>query len=234
MLLRRHPNLVHCTFTSIFSYGLTQLPSEALSLESLQFSFSDRGTQAIPQLLDHIVTPSLRELSIETHGGLFPHDSLISMIRRSSCPLVRLSLFNVHITDAQLVECLAILPSLRELELGGMAIGTHTIHKLTLDENDELSSDTLLPNLTSLSLIISGHVLFDFSDLVRMVQSRRRRPVVGGDTGSGIENYPKPVAQMEALTVFGEDCDSYPTPAVDAQFQELEDEGMKVHLELPG
>lgn len=89
-----------------------------------------------------------------------------------------------------------------------------------------------MPNLISLFLTISGEILFDFADLANMVRSRRKRWETAEGTGRDLEPQPKPMAQMEAITVGGEGCESLPSPAVLAQFQELEDDGVKVHIEV--
>lgn len=232
MILRCCPNLQHCVFNSISHLDHTLLPAVASSLESLEIRFEAQDTRAMSQLLDNISVPSLRELTITMEGISFPDSKFIFMIQRSSCQLERLNLSNGNIEEAQLVKCLTILPSLKEVELREMTFGTYTIHKLTLDHNeDPSSSNALLPNLIGLSLSISGEIPFDLADLAKMLRSRRRWETAG-DTESDLENRPKSVARMESIAVLAVACESFPSPAVLAQFQALEDDGMEVQLEI--
>lgn len=217
----------------------------SLSILDLGARYRDYDSPPISPLLDCLSAPALRDLSIHAESdGISPptnrkgylHTSLIPFILRSSCPLIRLDLFQVTISDAQLVECLTLLPSLRELELEEIDVGAHTVHKLaiTRDQDGDPLSLSLLPNLTSLTIIRMGHIPFDFADLARMVRSQRWGMEGVQDVGRGSK--PLAVAQMEAISVdaitFDEGCRGWPTVAALAQFQELEDEGMKVHLAM--
>lgn len=240
-LLKYHPNLVQGAFKDVSStlVGPVEIIVEALSLESLEIKFMGFGSHTIAPLLDNLSLPSLHELTLFDLGDEPLYNSLISLILRSSCPLVRFDLWT-DLSESQSVECLVILPSLRELKLGGRTgLGAPLIHELTLDrDEDPSSSSVLLPNLTSLSLDLGCRCMplpFDFADLERMVKSRRQLDVPE-TTGCGSNSQPNQVARLEAITVRVEIYDYRQVLASDwaafNRFQALRTEGIRVMLDI--
>lgn len=236
-ILKRHRNLVQCAFKSVAvdAPSLWHAPefvtAAALSLVSLEINFTTGNmTEGIRLFLECLSTPALRNLAVhvESAARTFPHTHLILLILRSSCSIVWLDLFKIGISDEQLVELLSATSSLEDLRLREMGIGAHVIDKLTMiASNGDFFTDLLLPKLVSLSMVINRRVLFDFVDLAKMVASRRRG--TAGELNSS-------VAQMDSISVhvipYGKGCSGLPTAVALARFQELEDDGMNVHLKI--
>ncbi|KAF9467520.1 hypothetical protein BDZ94DRAFT_1318511 [Collybia nuda] len=236
MLLQRHPNLVNCTFGSIstFDFNSTPLPTtvDALSLEFLKLSFTHMGAEAASLLLDKLFVPSLCDLTLSVYKDVSPIDNLVSLVQRSSCRLTRLGLLYMNISDTQLVEGLAVLPSLRELELRVAAFGTRIIKQLTLDSNQDPSVPVFLPNLKMLSLTLGDQNTIDSIALVAMVRSRWRRQESAGDAEVNNGSRAESIARLEAFNITAIDCDSLNDPVILGQLQELEDDGLRMVLQI--
>lgn len=89
-------------------------------LESLEIHFMGDRYDTVAPLLDSLFLPTLHELILFylLNGEESLHGGLMSLLLRSSCPLVGLDL-QVYLSEPQLIECLVILPFLKELKLGG-------------------------------------------------------------------------------------------------------------------
>ncbi|KAF9467510.1 hypothetical protein BDZ94DRAFT_1248271 [Collybia nuda] len=225
--LDRHPNLVRCVFNCISALGPYHPRVNALSLNSLEIRFVQSGPEVVSSLLDNLFAPNLHDVSVQMQElSPFPHNSLVSMLLHS-CTLVRLHLSHLDISDMELVECLVAVPTLEELKLEGLAIGTHTIERLTIGEDDE--PPFLLPHLLRLFLILEQQILFDFVGLAGMVRSRRPQ---------AINTIVRRVVEMESLTVqlsrISQGSEGLPTLLALACFQDLEKEGMKIEFGVPG
>ena len=75
---------------------------------------------SLETLLDGLVTPVLSELYVQqTIFNAWAQESFISFIQRSACSIRKLDIIGIQVMDAQLIECLHMVPSLVELRILG-------------------------------------------------------------------------------------------------------------------
>lgn len=141
-VIKRSPCLIHGIFASIPKTSVS-LVLQAVSAPCLQ-SLTLYSVYVIPELLDHLTSPALRELVAV--GTKFPFSNLISLITRSSCSLERLSLSGARIQGSELLQCLWLTPSIVELSLSSQSLGDEIVRLLDPSPNHE-STVCMLPNL---------------------------------------------------------------------------------------
>ncbi|KAF9467536.1 hypothetical protein BDZ94DRAFT_1248373 [Collybia nuda] len=176
--------LESCVFTCVTSRlrPATHAAVTSRSLKSFGVEFNPiRASLALPALLDHLTCPSLQALCLCIGpAGIFAHASLTSFLLRSACPLTRLSFSGIKLTSAELVQCLAAVPSLTDLELEKMELPDNTLDDLDLSSHP---SPALLPSLQSFSY--KGPSQLDFPALMAMVSSRQPSGTDRGDEVGG-------------------------------------------------
>ncbi|TFK33937.1 hypothetical protein BDQ12DRAFT_715603 [Crucibulum laeve] len=121
-ILERCPLLQSCYFENINqSSPASELPISLLTLPSL-CSLTIQGQTTVDSILDLVTLPSLKSLIVSLttmRGGIRPlqPSKLPTLISRSSSPLEKLVLDNIPIAEAELIQCLTMLPSLSVLEI---------------------------------------------------------------------------------------------------------------------
>jgi hypothetical protein len=183
-VLGASPQLIHCTFEEILCSDVRNpTPVLASRLESLEIISTTHI--ALSELLDNLLIPAVRELAFHVTGNTFPDWSFTSLIARSSCTLLRLSLSRIRISERALRACLDVLPSLEHLNINNVdCITNHTI----ADLNPNGTRQDLVPVLPSLqSLEYSGDLLqFDMGGLADMLEARWK---MGKPLISSLEDY---------------------------------------------
>ncbi|KAH8111725.1 hypothetical protein DFH11DRAFT_574844 [Phellopilus nigrolimitatus] len=113
-------------------------------------------------LLGHLTLPALRDLSLDMNGLAHPElnqswsDQILSIIRRSSAPLERLTLLGTSMASYMLVQLLKLTPRLRHLALSGSVI-----------------SEELLQALSKLKDPESGRNLIHFNDSQKTISTSK-------------------------------------------------------------
>jgi hypothetical protein len=199
--------------------GLQQLHQVfATRLRSLQLSVPT--PRIVATLLDNLILPTLRELSISNaalaHSGPFTH--IPQFIKRSACSLLSLSLIGLQLNDDDLLQCMQVMPSLIELTISdSYEITKQTIRNLT--PNMTLYPP-LLPNLQRLEISSFG-LTIDYMELHGMLRARW----VGAGRG---------IARLESVVIgddyLGQDARELGIPLL----QELIAEGMHISLKPRG
>ncbi|KAJ7487023.1 hypothetical protein FB451DRAFT_1363169 [Mycena latifolia] len=160
-----------------------------LSMEIRDYFLAERCVKALSDIFTGLTLPHLQQLSfwssVHSHSPMhWPHSAFLSLAVRSSFhnQLRSLNVCHVVVTEAHLVECLAVLPSLQRL-----AIADHKVVGDNGDGADEhlitdslLSQLTLAPNSPSLvpqlrSLTCDSLLKFDDGVYLRFLLSRRQR-----------------------------------------------------------
>jgi hypothetical protein len=181
-VLRAAPQITSGAFLSVTSSPLAFRCPEVTSryLTSLDVELSPAHVSlAFSSLFDSLTTPALQALSLSgaSPGGTILHTSLISFLFRSACPLVRLSIPHIKLTENELKQCLAVIPSLVELKLEEeMELSSQTLQNLTLRPH---STYALLPNLQT--FVYTGKSEINFSALSSMALSRWRMGIMYDD-----------------------------------------------------
>jgi hypothetical protein len=147
-VLGASPQLAQCTFEEILCSDVRNpTPVLASGLESLEIISTTHI--ALSELLDNLVIPNVRELAFHVTGNVFPEWSFISLISRSSCILLRLTLSRIRISERSLRTCLSMIPSLVHLNIDNVdCITNSTI--LVLNPYHPTCGIPILPNLQSL------------------------------------------------------------------------------------
>ncbi|TDL27601.1 hypothetical protein BD410DRAFT_894670 [Rickenella mellea] len=142
-------------------------PQLTIPLEKLSITISGSSQVTIlGYLLDHLYLPALSELTlmldlpVVTVRG-WPH--LLSLLSRSQCSLLRLTVKRIPILEEGLIECLRLIPHLQMLYLYGLRVSNVLLHSLA--ENAE----HILPSLTQMHVQCG---VFDQMTLCAMVRSR--------------------------------------------------------------
>lgn len=135
-----------------------------------------------------------------------------------------LTLRHVRISEQELIESLALMPSLTALALSNVEVGNDTIHQLTVAD---ALPNLLLPKLATFDLSLLGQVLFKFDALTAMVSSRGRRE-------AGLPQLL--VVPLEGISVHIEtidgECPGLPTAAALARFEKLKEGGVSVLVKV--
>jgi hypothetical protein len=174
-ILKRCPNLSHCTFGGILSGDESVSPTLASKIEYLEL-VAEPYNSALDVLLDALIIPAVSELRINNHGYPLPHLNFSSLISRSGCALRRLAFIDCALLK-QLQGCLEAVPSVTDFEFSQTRWGTTSTDLWILDrgERSNLNFPCLLPNLRNLTLKAA---VFDFVALVSMLSYRWRNKAV--------------------------------------------------------
>lgn len=117
--LHRCPNLVECVVNFDYEDEITGLPPSSFMAHFprlIKLEVSTENDDGLDDLFNCLVTPLLTHLRIEyTELAPWAQSPFVSFLHRSACALRELHLFNIPLTDVQLVECLRMVPSLVEL-----------------------------------------------------------------------------------------------------------------------
>ncbi|KAJ7610073.1 hypothetical protein FB45DRAFT_875887 [Roridomyces roridus] len=119
-----------------------------------------------PLALQLITAPNVQFLDIVTGWGMQTPGAWAAFVHRSACRPHRLQLEDVVITSAELLDLLALLPSLQTLDLRHLRSNAIT-NKLLVPLTED---DAILPKLNN--LCISGSYLFSNAALLDMLESR--------------------------------------------------------------
>jgi hypothetical protein len=137
------PLLTHCTIIDI------KKPKKALKFTVTRRlkSLTLNSVHGVPELLNHLTTPVLLELTVETGTSTLAFSNILSLTTRSSCSLKRLSLSGAHIPGIQLKDCHQ-MSSLIELSLSSHTLCNEFMHLLDpVPIANVGSSRCLLPKL---------------------------------------------------------------------------------------
>lgn len=150
---------------------IDSLPHVSLNrLRSLKF-VSDYGFNGFAE---HLHAPALSDLVVDDRLTGQVTMQLRSLITRSSCYILSLTLNAGQITSDDLIVILRLLPLLRDFELEefySSAAGPDFLVRLTARDPRNSPDDILAPNLQSLYLA-NVPKLFDYEVLADMIQSR--------------------------------------------------------------
>ncbi|KAH8111715.1 hypothetical protein DFH11DRAFT_1858859 [Phellopilus nigrolimitatus] len=100
-------------------------------------------------LLGHLTLPVLQDLSLDMNGLAHPElnqswsDQILSIIRRSSAPLERLTLFGTSMASYMLVQLLKLTPRLRHLALSGSVVSEELLRALGSLKDPEPGRNTM-------------------------------------------------------------------------------------------
>ncbi|KAF7375356.1 F-box domain-containing protein [Mycena sanguinolenta] len=115
----------------------------------------DYSLKVLECVLDAITLPCLTQFVLESLEYpccplLWSHRAFLALCARSSfdCTLRTLEIYDVHITEAQLVECLSHLPSLERLAISDHQPIAPISARAGVGANEVLVTDTLLAKLT--------------------------------------------------------------------------------------
>jgi hypothetical protein len=171
-VLSNSPHLTCCTIIDIREQSDNPAVVAVLRLQSLTIT----SATALPELLDRLTTPFIRELAIASGTSIFPFWNVNCLISRSSCSasLQRLSLAGGCIQGKELFTFLGLTRSLVELRLSSWSLQ---------DEIAQLigpiywTSNGFLPRLQILEL--EGRPVIELSDIKSMVFSRWQQGITG-------------------------------------------------------
>lgn len=132
-MLRQCPNLQSCSLmiTQMHEFIPPLEPVTLLVLDSINlYLILDRHIDVTP-LFENLFAPRLREMEIAerydwANDFLFPHSHapFIPLLSRPSCQLKALSVRHLFISEAALIECLQLAPSLTQLCIEDWTRGT--------------------------------------------------------------------------------------------------------------
>ena len=167
-VLQSCPYLVDCTLESDFIVHNELSDLHMTRLESLKIGVP--WEPDFTAVFNCLTIPSAQNLSCYVLSGRanFPHSNFISLMSRSCCSLLTLSLSDLQIQAREIIECLRVVPSLQKLCLNNTAITNETFRMLTR-HNLNLPNG-LLPNLRVLKCF--GIITFDFAVLENLLRSR--------------------------------------------------------------
>lgn len=195
-ILCQCPNLQRCTLM----IGLPQSFTSSVKsitlpvLDSLCLTVTANPQVDLTPLFESLLAPRLRELDITQHvyGWLnehavsheHEHVPFLPLLARPSCQLQMLSVSHLFLSEAALVECVQLLPSLTQLRIddwvhgrrldwdlwsqGKPFLGNQVLQALTLGQGS--SAECVCPNLKSVKFT---HCTAFFDDvLLGFVESR--------------------------------------------------------------
>ncbi|KDQ16982.1 hypothetical protein BOTBODRAFT_221872 [Botryobasidium botryosum FD-172 SS1] len=149
-----HSNFLHAASFSAISHlppphQITSFPT----LASLYISDT-------PQLLDHVQTPRLENLTVCGVSNRSSHlkSSLRSLIERSGPALLTLQLTHLVVADRDLVWCLQRLPLITRLDITACSVTDTLLRSLSTPISTEQGTEWLLPRLKSIVLAGNSHM----------------------------------------------------------------------------
>ncbi|KAJ6468223.1 hypothetical protein C8R45DRAFT_464379 [Mycena sanguinolenta] len=166
---------------------------------------SGRSLGVLEGVLDALTLPLLTQFALESFEYprcplLWPHRAFFALSARSSfdSTLRTLQIFDVHITEAQLMECLSHLPSLEQLSISDHQRVDPKPARAGAGANEVLITDSLLSKLTlvtdSLCLVprlsyLGCQTLMRFDDraLLALAVSRLNSPECQNGGRFGLE-----------------------------------------------
>lgn len=175
------PNLVECEVDLAVSPSrISRSPVRLEHLETMRV----RGESLQANFFDYLELPALRTLHIEfTDAAKYqssavkdlPHHwipRLISLIKRSSCPLSQLDMKG-SFEKGHLMRLLEVTPTLQELKIRGGTLADSDVQRLTHRVSPDVSATAVLaPNLTVLEVNCLHSSAFDFEAFAEMIRSR--------------------------------------------------------------
>ena len=183
-LLQQCTNLTHCTFENQYSDSDILNTSMVVHSQLQSLRLVSDGDE-IRTLLDSITLPALRVLNIISSANV--HQTHVSyFLDRSSCNLQCLIL-HIYWTSPELIVFLQGLPSLVEVAIeevySGM-VNEEVLRRMThnVSRSSSPGPHVLVPKLKRLSF--SAKLAFDHKVILDMVQSRRRHPVLYGNSSA--------------------------------------------------
>lgn len=199
-----------------------RMPQLTILLPSVRsFHLEVRGDPTL--LCARLVLPSLYDLNVEQSFGR--NTSFLQFLSRSSDHLRRLVLHFHHETfDMQVLECLAAVPRITELEIRGhwVYLTDWLIHKL--DFPPTTVTECFLPQLLSINLDYGKNATFGFNSFFGMISSRRLE-----------RQWDHSVARLQQIKVAVNASREWPGWSIAAsdRLQALWDEGMVIEIEHP-
>ncbi|KAJ6487310.1 hypothetical protein DFH09DRAFT_1377792 [Mycena vulgaris] len=158
------------------------------SMETADYSTPEHCLKALSDIFTNLTLPHLRDLNFRSQEAPFsliywPHSAFMDLAARSSfhIHLHSLSLCDVVVTEAELVEALAVLPLLQCLEISDHQIrGDHGADQLLVTDSlfaelmlkSEPPNSRLVPLLQS--LLCQSLLQFDDHVYLNFLLSRRR------------------------------------------------------------
>ncbi|KIK02698.1 hypothetical protein K443DRAFT_677419 [Laccaria amethystina LaAM-08-1] len=240
-LLKAASNLTSCEFTvrladrglefrpgPIGEYVAEHLQSFTLKSENNLFSLRSLG-----QLLDSTTLPSLDTLEVHgTQALRNPNEfefipnmdrALLDAIRRSNCFLDRLKLFHVPFSEGGLIATIALLPSLRCLEIDALntpsPLGLHFLSELVY--YDGRKGFINVPRLSHLRLAggLEEETESEFNKLAEALESRR----------AAFTYQHGQVLPLESVSLHVTEWGEYPNDFI-ARLRILSSGGMKIRI----
>lgn len=254
-------NLVAVGSTDEYHKYLTEMPN----LTNLNARLSDRWPSLIPHpviqlshltklnvfaretraFFDYFTLPTLRELRCNEIGDRVvsslagrTHSPLVSLLSRSSCPLLILTIHRAHDLCANdLTQILELTPELEELHLGSNhgIMTTNVMSRCTFRDSE---ASCLVPRLRHLDISRDGVFDFDEGGFVDMIESRWRHGSYAAQARNGTENTITRIqtVQLRLNKSFGElnlaRCRLLWTEGLDLQL--LADRGQPYEPFMPG
>lgn len=195
--LQSCPNLVFCRFTDL--RNPTNTPLTPISHKQLSYLVVEarEGVQ-IADLLSFLTLPALRILKLVDERGeaVLGATEVRGLLSRSSCTIQSLN-WNIKSTVDDFIHCIALMPSLVELNLNLY----HPEVVLRMTHKDDSQSKPLCPQLRTLRLFIPGrnaleitpeHIGVISQTLHEFLQSRGHHPSVAATE-------PRSVADVDNL-----------------------------------
>ena len=222
-LLKRCPNLSHCSFLDLVPSEGSWSPTLSPQIEYLDIQVEiHHAPGALAELLDSLIIPAARELRIDNAGFDFPLRKFLSLLSRSGCSLQRLALVNCPCSERGLIRCLAAIPSLVHLEFSVLGLMNSVVYALDHSDPSNVGYPCLLPNLKT--LVLGSHKV-GLLGLVSMLSARWRTD----DTYAAAGDHYNAATQLRSVVVTHPN-DLVPDSAVLAQLRRLVMEGMEISL----
>jgi hypothetical protein len=185
IFLANSPSLKCCTVIAVRQSQFQSAENSATVVTSLRSLMIDESEDYLSDLLDHLTTPRLRNLSIHSDSifsssPTYPFSSIISLITRSACTLYCLSLAGREIQGSSLFECLQMTPSVVELHLSSPSLRNEHLSLLApypIADVQVDSSGYLLPRLQLLTY--EGQPDIHLVDINTILLARWKRGIEG-------------------------------------------------------
>ncbi|TFK38447.1 hypothetical protein BDQ12DRAFT_112644 [Crucibulum laeve] len=237
--LRRAPNISFCrlqTVSASIPNGAGAAASEIISLPQLRtLDILDSHAPSIYIIMDKISAPNLTALSISpSRPSTFYPSNIIRFVLQSKCALERLSISTFYLSEADIISCVSVLPSVMTLDIALPTVseaGDISDKFISLlgpfHQTCTPQSEPFLPNLRTFKY--NGKISASARQLIDMLCSRWNCSYAR-DTLEGLQ---KSAARLESVIIKSPSSMKVPT-----EFKEILNalvaEGMNLSIELLG
>jgi hypothetical protein len=230
---RRCPNLVDCNIVircnDLPNPGPPHLLTELSRLTKLHFDAE--GGMYLGDWFDGLVVPSMKDFSaVQSPFAQWAQQQFLALITRSSCTLTKIQFTGIAMTDDELLECIAHIPSLTDIIIyyngyrfpSRCPITDKLLQRLVYRPPKHRFLPLLAPRLEAITF--SGQFALDDGIFGDMVCSRWRVGVEGSNTVK--DNIPEIACLKSVGLSICRDLD----PKTKARLHKYETEGL--HLDL--